>query len=122
MALGNGVAEGYAYNARLQPASITAVKNSTKLLSLTNDYGWASNNGNVLSQAISWASGSVTQTFAYDGVNRLGSASQSSGAWVQSTRFTARVISFMTIENFDGMSRRSPPFVKNSGAVVPASS
>ena len=71
VALGNGVVEGYGYNNRLQPTSITAVKGADTWLSLVNYYcpsqqsTCASNNGNVMSQVITRSGQSRTQAFSY---------------------------------------------------------
>jgi len=75
--LGNGVLETRADNARLQPWTVTAVRGVTPLLSLTYGYSAGQNNGNVLSQAITQGATSFTQSYAYDQVNRLKTASES---------------------------------------------
>ena len=84
MTLANGVVETTSYNNRLQPTSITA----GSLLSLGFSYGGTDNNGNVLSQTI--AGLNVTQTYTYDYVNRISSASEPSAGtpWSQSYSYT----------------------------------
>jgi RHS repeat-associated protein len=89
LALGNGVTESSAYNIRLQMTGMTALLGSTTRLGLALSYTpqtgcGAGNNGNVGSQAISYsASGTeaafnATQTYCYDGVNRLTTFAESS--------------------------------------------
>jgi len=78
--LGNGVVEGYGFNNRLQPTSITAVKGADTWLSLANYYcpnqqsGCASNNGHVVGRRIDDGSSTYTQSFEYDGENRVATA------------------------------------------------
>jgi len=73
--------EQHSYNGRLQPISISTsrVSPSQTIRSLTYGYAasqqpdGAGNNGNLLSQTISGTGlpSTVTQTYAYDGVNRI---------------------------------------------------
>ncbi|MEW6126594.1 MAG: hypothetical protein AB1757_06100 [Acidobacteriota bacterium] len=78
MQLGNGKWEHTSFNSRLQPTQIglgtTAADSS--LLQLDYGYGTTDNNGNVLSQRIQLTGLDVTQSYAYDGVNRLQSAEE----------------------------------------------
>jgi RHS repeat-associated protein len=75
--LGNGLVESTVYNSRLQPTSIQA----GTLLTLGFDYGPSStNNGNLLSQSITGAGGTFSQSYTYDAVNRLASA-QEGATW-----------------------------------------
>jgi RHS repeat-associated protein len=82
--LGNGLWEHTLFSARLQPTEIglgsTSV-NST-VLQLTYSYGTTDNNGNVRGQTITvpgapWA---YTQVYAYDELNRLQSAEETTGS------------------------------------------
>ncbi len=73
LTLGNGLVETTGFNNRLQPTSIQA----GSLMTLTFGYGTTSNNGNVLSQTINRPGIlNVTQTYGYDGVNRLQSITE----------------------------------------------
>ncbi len=91
MTLGNNLVENWTYSAdRLQPSAMTAtaVTGGTTFLSLGYDYcypsaaGCATNNGNLGKQTIGRSSGSWTQTYGYDVLNRLASASETgSGSW-----------------------------------------
>lgn len=90
----NGVVESRSDNARLQPCSITAAIQGTTLLGLGYLYGGSncfspsSDNGNVTSQTIGRPGGNWTQTYTYDGVNRLYSANQTgSSSWSQNFRY-----------------------------------
>ncbi|MCC6487560.1 MAG: RHS repeat-associated core domain-containing protein [Candidatus Hydrogenedentes bacterium] len=80
LTLGNNVMETRGYNARLQPTTVNAEKDQTTLLALTNTYSATANNGNVQSQQISPLG--VTQSFSYDGANRISGASEGSN-WSQ---------------------------------------
>ncbi|HWQ54666.1 MAG TPA: RHS repeat-associated core domain-containing protein [Bryobacteraceae bacterium] len=76
MTLGNGVVETAQYNNRLQPRALTAARSGT-LLSLGLEYGGTNNNGNVMSQTISFdGAAPVSQSYTYDGVNRLSAAGE----------------------------------------------
>ncbi len=80
------VNEQRGYNGRLQPTSIasTLVSSGQTIRSLTFGYAanaqpdGADNNGNLLSQTISGSgvTNAVTQTYAYDGANRIAAASE----------------------------------------------
>ncbi len=81
--------ENWTYSAdRLQPSAMTATYGSNTYLALGYDYcypsaaGCTTNNGNMGKQTIGRSSGSWTQTYGYDMLNRLASASETgSGAW-----------------------------------------
>jgi len=85
MKLGNGRWEHTTYNTRLQPTQIGLGTASTdsSLLKLDYGYGTTSNNGNLLSQTISIGATIISQSYGYDSLNRLASATES-GAWSQS--------------------------------------
>ncbi len=77
MTLGNSLVETTGFNTRLQPTSIAA----GSLLTLGYWYGTgASNNGNLISQTITADGRSYTQSYSYDGFNRVAGASEGS-AW-----------------------------------------
>jgi YD repeat-containing protein len=73
MQLGNGLVEQWLYNSRLQPASIRLgdVAGSDSAFGAALDYGATNNNGNLLSQRITGMGLDRTQTYQYDGANRL---------------------------------------------------
>ncbi len=75
MTLGNGLAESTQFNSLLQPTQVKA----GGLLTLGFNYG-SINNGNLISQTITRPGFSATQTYAYDGVNRLDLA-QEGASW-----------------------------------------
>jgi RHS repeat-associated protein len=85
MKLGNGKWEHTTYNSRLQPTQIGLGTSSTdaSLLKLDYGYGTTGNNGNLLSQTISIGATVMSQSYGYDALNRLQSATES-GAWSQS--------------------------------------
>lgn len=89
MPIENGArTEKWCYNNRTQPVGLrlgtSAAENcdpqSGDLLRLTFGYGTTNNNGNVLSQAIARPSFSASQSYAYDGLNRLRSMTESATA------------------------------------------
>jgi YD repeat-containing protein len=82
--LGNGLWEHTRYNARLQPIQIGLGTSSTdaSVLQLDYAYGTTNNNGNVLSQTIIAPGFSATQTYTYDPLNRLKTATEE-GSWTQ---------------------------------------
>jgi RHS repeat-associated protein len=85
LALGNGVTETTTYNNRLQAQQIQA----GSLLTLGYGYGTA-NNGNVQSQTITRGGSVWAQTYGYDGVNRLTSASEAgTGTWSEGYGYDA---------------------------------
>ena len=79
MSLGNALTETTQFNNRLQPTSIGL----GTLVSFGYGYGTTNNNGNLLSQSISIPGWGVTQSYGYDALNRLTSASESA-SWSQS--------------------------------------
>jgi RHS repeat-associated protein len=85
--LGNGLTEVTAYNGRLQPTQIQMGNAAANTLSLQFGYGIGTdtshNNGNVYSQVITRPSlGTWTQSYGYDGLNRLTAASETgTGSW-----------------------------------------
>jgi YD repeat-containing protein len=84
IALGNGLWEHTNFNSRLQPTQIglgTASADSSKLR-LDYAYGTANNNGNVLTQTITIGATVISQSYSYDSLNRLSSATET-GAWTQ---------------------------------------
>jgi RHS repeat-associated protein len=86
--LGNGKWESTVFNNRLQPTQIAlgTTQGGTDKLKLNFSYGSTDNNGNVQSQTITVPTvGSNTgftavQTYAYDSLNRLGSATEMEGS------------------------------------------
>ncbi len=84
MKLGNGKWEHTNFNSRLQPTQIGLGSSSvdSSLLQLDYGYGTANNNGNVLSQTITIGSTVMSQSYSYDSLNRLSSATETS-AWSQ---------------------------------------
>jgi RHS repeat-associated protein len=77
---GNTVAEAWSYNARLQPTQIQA----GSLLTLGYSYSATANSGNLASQTITRPGGIWTDTYSYDGFNRLNTAWESgTGSWSQ---------------------------------------
>jgi len=84
MKLGNAKWEHTTYNTRLQPTQIGLGTTSTdsSLLKLDYAYGTTSNNGNLLSQTITIGATVISQSYGYDALNRLQSATETS-AWSQ---------------------------------------
>ena len=77
---GGALNEATTFNSRLQPTTIQA----GSLLTLGFTFGTTNNNGNIQTQTIDDGTDPVkTQTYSYDTVNRLGSASEDS-TWSQS--------------------------------------
>ena len=76
-----GILEGVTFNSRLQPTSIGETHNSAAVLTLGYTYGTTDNNGNVRTHTVT-SDATRTQTFGYDALNRLKTASESSG-WSQ---------------------------------------
>jgi RHS repeat-associated protein len=94
MRLGNGLWEKTGFNSRLQPLQIKlgTSANPSSALQLDYGYGTTTNNGNVLSQTITIQapgqnSTSFVQSYSYDQVNRLSSASETSGGQTWSQQF-----------------------------------
>ncbi len=88
MQLGNNLWEHTTFNSRLQPVQIglgtSAADAST--LRLNYAYGTTDNNGNVASQTITVPGGpTLTQSYAYDSLNRVQSATENNGvpSWTQ---------------------------------------
>jgi len=87
LTLNNGLTERTCFNARLQPVGIRLAPSapqdcsvaSTDLLNLTYNYGTTANNGNVQTQTITRGTQSWTQSYGYDGANRLNCANEASG-------------------------------------------
>jgi RHS repeat-associated protein len=87
MQLGNGKWEHTTFNSRLQPTQIGLGSLSTNSSLLQLDYaynttGLANNNGNVLTQTITLGATVMSQSYNYDSLNRLTSATET-GAWTQ---------------------------------------
>src|SRR5262249_43901174 len=87
MKLGNGKWEHTTFNSRLQPTEIGLGTSSTdsSLLKLNYTYSNSNpaihdNNGNVLTQTITIGSTVMTQTYGYDALNRLSSATETGAA------------------------------------------
>ena len=88
---GNSLIHGISYNNRLQPTEIKVgtSSNSTSVLDLTYSYGTTSNNGNIQSVGYSGGGLSHTQSFTYDSLNRLSTATETNGgtSWSQSNAY-----------------------------------
>lgn len=86
MLLGNGKVEHTSFNSRLQPTLIGLGTSTTdsSTLKLDYTYGSTANNGNVQSQTITIGATVMSQSYGYDSLNRLQTASENSGAnWSQ---------------------------------------
>ena len=95
MKFGNGKWERTLFNGRLQPTEIDlgASNGASDLLKLEYKYGvlvnntldTTQNNGNIQSQIITASALTLTQTYGYDQLNRLSSATESGGTneWSQ---------------------------------------
>ncbi len=91
--MGNGLRELRCYNSRLQPFSIrlraTTVQCGTgpdvnDLVHLGLNYGTTNNNGNIQTQTITVPGKTFTQSYTYDPVNRLATATENpSQTWSQ---------------------------------------
>ena len=82
---GNGLITNYTYNNRLQLQTLSA----GSLLGISYGWGTTNNNGNLLSEMISAGSSSpFSESFGYDTVNRLISATDS-GGWTQTFKHDA---------------------------------
>lgn len=77
LALANGVTETTGYDSRLRMTSRDASKDGTTLLGLGSTYY---NNSNVATQQITGSGLAASQSYCYDGVNRLASAATTCGA------------------------------------------
>ena len=84
MRLGNGLWESTVFNSRLQATRIGlgASGGSISVVGLDYGYGTSANNGNVTSQTISAPGLTLTQSYGYDELNRLKTATES-GVWSQ---------------------------------------
>ena len=72
--MGNSVQEAVTFDPRLRAQTVTAALGGTQLLSVTNAYA---NNSNVSTQAVAIPGAPVyTQTYGYDGANRLTGVSE----------------------------------------------
>ena len=76
------------YNTRLQPNEIKLGTSGapTSIVSITYNYGTTNNNGNVQSSSYAGGGLSYTQTYGYDGLNRL-STSQEGSSWSQTNSY-----------------------------------
>jgi len=84
--LGNTLTETRTYNSRLQPTQIQL----GSLLTLGYGYSATQNNGNLATQTITRSGSTWTDTYGYDGVNRLTSASEAgAGTWSQTYGYDA---------------------------------
>jgi uncharacterized protein RhaS with RHS repeats len=95
MTMGNGVTEKPSFNDRFQPTGLQVSSPAGNLLTLGlfpcsgGLTAWASgNNGNFQSQTITAPGLSVTQTYGYDSLNRLYTATENNGSnWTQSYNY-----------------------------------
>jgi RHS repeat-associated protein len=85
MKLGNGKWEHSTFNSRLQPTQIGLGASSadSSVLKLDYDYGTTSDNGNVLTQTISIGLTVMSQSYFYDALNRLSSATETFNSALQ---------------------------------------
>ena len=82
--LGNGLVQTQQFNSLLQPTQIAA----GSLLTLNLTFPSGANNGNLQSMSIARPSVSVSQTYGYDAVNRLSTATQTgTSSWTQSYNY-----------------------------------
>jgi RHS repeat-associated protein len=89
---GNSLIHAVSYNNRLQPTEIKlgTSGNSTSVIDLNYSYGTTSNNGNVQSYTYGGGGLSYTQSFSYDSLNRLSSATETNGGttnWTQNNAY-----------------------------------
>lgn len=91
---GNSLIHAVSYNNRLQPTEIKlgTTSNSTSVIDLTYSYtnSTTANNGNVLSAGYSGGGLSYTQSFSYDSLNRLSTATETTGSttnWSQTNAY-----------------------------------
>jgi len=84
MKLGNGKWEHSSFNGRLQPLQIGLGTSSgdSSVLQLDYTYGGTNNNGNVETQTITVGAMVICQSYTYDKLNRLWTATEP-GAWSQ---------------------------------------
>jgi len=79
MEYGNEVKEVWTLNKRLQVGSLAVTKGAASLLGLSYEYGnnaGANNNGNVTKQTIAAGGQTFAQSYVYDPLNRLETASE----------------------------------------------
>jgi RHS repeat-associated protein len=89
---GNSLIHAVSYNNRLQPTEIKlgTSGNSTSVIDLNYSYGTTANNGDVLSYTYGGGGLSYTQSFGYDSLNRLSSATETNGGttnWTQNNAY-----------------------------------
>ena len=89
---GNSLIHAVSYNNRLQPTEIKlgTSSNSTSVLDLNYSYGTTTNNGNIQSYTYSGGGLSYTQSFTYDSLNRLSTATETNGGstnWSQTNAY-----------------------------------
>ena len=89
---GNSLIHAVSYNNRLQPTEIKlgTSSNSTSVLDLNYSYGTTTNNGNIQSYSYSGGGLSYTQSFSYDSLNRLSTATETNGGstnWSQTNAY-----------------------------------
>jgi RHS repeat-associated protein len=89
---GNSLIHAATYNTRLQTSEIKlgTSSNSTSVVDLTYSYGTTANNGDVLSASYSGGGLSYTQSFGYDALNRLSTATETNGGttnWSQTNAY-----------------------------------
>jgi len=89
---GNSLIHAATYNNRLQTSEIKLGTSGspTSVLDLTYSYGTTSNNGNLQSYSYSGGGLSYTQSFSYDALNRLASATETNGGttnWTQNNAY-----------------------------------
>ena len=83
MTLGNGLVESASYNNRLQPVSMGLGVSATNPSTWSAGYGYGTaNNGNLQSQTVAAAGNTFSQSYTYDGLNRLKTAQETNG-WNQ---------------------------------------
>jgi YD repeat-containing protein len=100
MTLGNGLIEQNCYNAKLQMTLIRqrtgaavdcvsgASRDSNDVLHLRFNYPVTTNNGNMANQVATYGTKIFTQTYGYDGVNRVTSVSETGPATGWSRNYT----------------------------------
>gem|GEM_PF-1634376 len=89
---GNNLINAVTYNSRSQTTQVKlgTSSNSTSVLDLNYSYGTTANNGNL--QSVNYAGGglSYTQSFTYDSLNRLATATETNGGntnWSQTNAY-----------------------------------
>ena len=87
---GNTLVHAVNFNSRIQPSEIKlgTAGNPVSVVSIAYNYGSTNNNGNVQSITYSGGGLSYTQSFGYDSLNRLTTATENSGAnWSQTNGY-----------------------------------